>query len=179
MSLAKQNFSSVVEDSINEQISQEMAASHAYLSIAAFMASDGVALPGFEKFFREQADEERGHAQKLMDYQNKRGGQVILQAVPAPDPEWISAKNAVESALQMEKGVNKSLLRIEALADENNDAEFVRLLRSTFLKEQVESISEISKLITQLNRVSGDGLGLYLLDQTLLEHGIHGVTGEV
>lgn len=65
----------------------------------------------------------------------------------------------------MEKGVNKSLLRIEALADENDDAEFVRLLRSTFLKEQVESISEISKLITQLNRVSGDGLGLYLLDQ--------------
>ncbi|KAG0210807.1 hypothetical protein BGX28_008943 [Mortierella sp. GBA30] len=179
MSLAKQNFSNVVEDAINQQITLEMTASHAYLSIAAFLGSDTVALPGFEKFFREQADEEREHAQKLIDYQNKRGGKVILQTVPAPNGEWTSAKNAIESALQMEKDVNKSLLRMESVADEQNDAEFVRLLRSTFLKEQVDSIAEIAKLITQLNRVGGDSLGLYLFDQTLLKDGVHGVTGDV
>lgn len=61
--------------------------------------------------------------------------------------------------------MNKSLLRIESLAEEHHDANFVNVLRSQFLKEQVHSIAEIAKLVTQLNRVGGEGLGLYLLDQ--------------
>ena len=73
--------------------------------------------------------------------------------------------STIESALQLEKDVNKSLLRIESLAEEQNDAEFVMHLRTKFLKEQVSSIEDISKLITQLNRVGGDTLGLYLFDQ--------------
>jgi len=39
------------------------------------------------------------------------------------------------------------------------------VLRSRYLKEQVNSIAEIAKLVTQLNRSGGDGLGLYLFDQ--------------
>lgn len=61
--------------------------------------------------------------------------------------------------------MNKSLLRIESLAEEHQDSQFVNVLRSKFLKEQVESIEEISKLVTELNRVGGEGLGLYLFDQ--------------
>ncbi|KAG0032423.1 hypothetical protein BGZ82_006554 [Podila clonocystis] len=177
MSLAKQNFSNVVEDAINQQITMELAAAHTYLSISAYMGSDLVALPGLEKFFREQAEEEREHAENLKNYQNTRGGQVVLQTIPAPEFEWRSAKNAVESALQLEKDVNKSLLRIESLAEEQNDAEFVMHLRTKFLKEQVTSIEDISKLITQLNRVGGDTLGLYLFDQTLLKEGIDAIVG--
>ncbi|KAF9318460.1 hypothetical protein BG000_012077 [Podila horticola] len=177
MSLAKQNFSNVVEDAINQQVAMEMAAAHTYLAISAYMGSDSVALPGLEKFFREQSEEEREHAQNLMDYQNTRGGQVVLQTVPAPEFEWRSAKNAVESALQLEKDVNKSLLRIESLAEDQNDAEFVMHLRTKFLKEQVAAIEDISKLITQLNRVGGDALGLYLFDQTLLKEGIDAIVG--
>ncbi|GJJ77876.1 ferritin heavy chain [Entomortierella parvispora] len=176
-SLAKQNFASVVEDAVNQQINLEMIAAHTYLAIAAYMGADAVALPGFEKYFREQAQEEREHAQILMDYQNRRGGRVIIQTIPAPTSEWQSAKNAVESALQLEKDVNKSLLRIESLAEEHHDANFANILRSQFLKEQVHSIAEIAKLVTQLNRVGGDGLGLYLLDQTLLKEGVSAVVG--
>lgn len=57
MSLAKQNFSNVVEDALNQQISLEMTASQTYLAIAAYMGSDNVALPGLEKFFNEQSQE--------------------------------------------------------------------------------------------------------------------------
>jgi len=35
----------------------------------------------------------------------------------------------------------------------------------------VKSIEELAKMVTHLNRVSGDGLGLYLFDQQLLEKG--------
>ncbi|KAF9430508.1 hypothetical protein BGZ94_006454 [Podila epigama] len=177
MSLAKQNFSNVVEDAINLQISMELTAAQTYLAIAAYLGGDSLALPGLEKFFKEQAEEEREHAQSLINYQNQRGGKVILQTVPAPEFEWRSAKNAVESALQLEKDVNKSLLRIESLAEEQHDAEFVMQVRSKFLKEQTHSIEDISKLITQLNRVGGDALGLYLFDQTMLKEGINGIVG--
>lgn len=40
-----------------------------------------MALPGFSKFFKNSSDEEREHAEKLMKYQNKRGGRVVLQDI--------------------------------------------------------------------------------------------------
>lgn len=42
---------------------------------------DDVALPGFAKFFKKSAEEERGHAEKLMKYQNKRGGRIVFQDI--------------------------------------------------------------------------------------------------
>ncbi|KAF9581224.1 hypothetical protein BGW38_001844 [Lunasporangiospora selenospora] len=177
MALAKQNFSSLVEEGINHQISLEMAAAQNYRAISAFLGSDTVALPGLEKYFREQAEEEQKHAQYLIEYQNRRGGTVVIQTIPAPSSDWTSAKNAVESALQLEKDMNKNLLRMESTAEEQNDVQFASELRTFFLKEQVDSVATFSKLITQLNRVGGDGLGLQLLDQTILTQGIHAAIG--
>ena len=58
------------------------------ISISVFQACyfdrDDVALKGFVKRFRENSEEERGHAMKLMDYQNMRGGRVVLQDVCKP-----------------------------------------------------------------------------------------------
>lgn len=42
---------------------------------------DDVALPGFRKYFKKSSDEERGHAEKLMKYQNMRGGRIVLKAI--------------------------------------------------------------------------------------------------
>ncbi len=38
-------------------------------------------LPGFSKFFKKSSDEERAHAEKLMTYQNTRGGRIVLRDV--------------------------------------------------------------------------------------------------
>lgn len=45
---------------------------------------EDVALQGFHKYFKEQSDEEREHAQKLMKFQNQRGGSVRLFDVHKP-----------------------------------------------------------------------------------------------
>ena len=42
---------------------------------------DDVALPGFAKYFEKASVEEREHAEKLMKYQNKRGGRIVLQDI--------------------------------------------------------------------------------------------------
>lgn len=54
------------------------------------------------------SDEERGHAMKLLTYQNKRGGDIVLTDIQAPTRRnWNSAKDAMTEALQLEKRVNQ------------------------------------------------------------------------
>ena len=67
-----------------------------------------MALKGFAKFFKESAEEENEHAQKLIKYQNLRGGRVLLTALNAPtQQEWDTPLVAVEFALNLEKQVNQ------------------------------------------------------------------------
>lgn len=40
-----------------------------------------MALPGFAHFFKENSEEEREHADKLLSFQNKRGGRIFLQDI--------------------------------------------------------------------------------------------------
>ncbi|KAL1915036.1 uncharacterized protein VTP21DRAFT_7741 [Calcarisporiella thermophila] len=167
MSLAKQNFALASEEGINQQITAELQASQVYLSMSAWCGHVNQALPGLEKFFRKSAEEEREHAQKLIDYQNRRGGKVILQTLQAPDSDWKSAKNCVEAALQLEKDVNKSLLNLHKIADENGDPQMCDFIESNYLEEQVEAIKKLADMVTQLNRVGADGLGLYIWDRDL------------
>ena len=56
--------------------------------MSAYFDRDNVSLPGFAKYFRDQSLEERGHAQKLMDFLNTRGGRVKLQALVPPESEF-------------------------------------------------------------------------------------------
>ena len=46
--------------------------SYIYHSMASYFDRDNVSLPGLAKYFREQSLEERGHAQRLIDFQNTR-----------------------------------------------------------------------------------------------------------
>lgn len=52
-----------------------------FVSQAYYFDRDDVALHGFAKFFRKQSEEEREHAEKLMKFQNKRGGRIVLQDI--------------------------------------------------------------------------------------------------
>jgi ferritin len=65
-------------------------------------------LNGFSKYFKETAEEEYEHGQKLIKYQNLRGGRVVLSEVGAPaEQEWSSPLVAIEYALGLEKKVNQ------------------------------------------------------------------------
>ena len=83
---------------------------------------DDVALPGFAKYFKKSADEEKEHAEKLMKFQAQRGGRVVLNDIkkPAKD-EWGTGLEAMQDALELEKTVNQALLDLHKVADANND----------------------------------------------------------
>ncbi|KAL4227044.1 fts3-like protein [Mactra antiquata] len=120
----RQNFHQENEAGINKQINMELYASYVYQSMSYYFDRDDVALKGFAKFFKESSDEEREHAEKLMKYQNKRGGRVVLQAIQKPDrDEWGTGLEAMEAALALEKSVNQSLLDLHKIADSHGDAQ--------------------------------------------------------
>ncbi|XP_061162631.1 soma ferritin-like [Saccostrea echinata] len=163
----RQNFHQESEAGINRQINMELYASYTYQSMSFYFDRDDVALPGFSKFFKKASDEEREHAERLMKYQNKRGGRIVLQDIKKPDrDEWGTGLDAMQVALQLEKTVNQSLLDLHKVADSHKDAQMTDFIETHYLEEQVDAIKEISDHITQLKRV-GSGLGEYEYDRRL------------
>lgn len=74
-----QNFEKKTNARLTQQIAYELSASYFYQSYAHYFARADVALPGFAKWFEKASKEERDHATGLMEYINKRGGEVNLQ----------------------------------------------------------------------------------------------------
>jgi ferritin heavy chain len=127
-----------------------------------------VALPGFAKFFKHNSDEEREHAEKFMKLQNKRGGSVVLKDVQRPDrDEWGTGLDALQTALDLEKKVNQSLLDLHGVATNHKDANLCDFLETEYLAEQVEAIKDLGDKISELKRAGSSGLGEYLFDQKL------------
>uniref|UniRef100_A0A2P2JI07 Ferritin n=1 Tax=Rhizophora mucronata TaxID=61149 RepID=A0A2P2JI07_RHIMU len=88
VSLARQYYVDDCEAAINEQINVEYGASYVYHAMFAYFDRDNIALKGLAKFFQESSEEEREHAEKLMKYQNIRGGRVQLYSIINPPPEY-------------------------------------------------------------------------------------------
>ena len=168
-SQVRQNFHELCEAGVNKQINLELYASYTYHSIAFYFDRDDVALPGAHKYFKKQSEEEREHAEKLMKFQNQRGGRVKLKDITAPEKEeWGSLLDAFKVALELEKKVNQSLLDLHSLADSKKDAQMCDFIETHYLTEQVEAIKEIGDHITNLKRV-GTGLGEYIYDKENLK----------
>ncbi|KAK2432630.1 ferritin-3, chloroplastic [Trifolium repens] len=172
VSLARQNYQDESESAINEQINVEYNVSYVYHSLFAYFDRDNVALKGLAKFFKESSEEEREHAEKLMKYQNIRGGRVVLYPIVSPPSEFDHVEKgdalyAMELALSLEKLVNEKLLNLHSVADRNNDPQLADFIESEFLDEQVQSIKKISEYVTQL-RLVGKGHGVWHFDQSLL-----------
>lgn len=171
-SLARQKFTDQSEAALNEQINVEYNVSYVYHAMYAYFDRDNVALKGLAKFFKESSEEEREHAEKFMEYQNKRGGKVKLQSILMPLSEFDHAEKgdalyAMELALSLEKLTNEKLLNLHAVATRNNDVQLADFVENEYLQEQVEAIKKISEYVAQLRRVD-KGHGVWHFDQMLL-----------
>ena len=106
-SAVRQNFHEESEAGINKQISMELHASYVYQAMSFHFDRDDVALHNIAKFFKKSSDEEREHAEKLMKYQNQRGGRIVLADIKKPSQTEWTLLEAFEGALALERTVNK------------------------------------------------------------------------
>lgn len=165
-------FAATTEQEINKQINRELFASYTYLSMAMHFNRDDINLPGFHKFFKEASEEEREHAMKLMEYQNKRGGRVLLHGIMKPcETTWGNGLEAMKHALVLEKDVYQALLDLHNTASRSEDPQLQDFLESNYLGEQVDSIKQLSDYINTLSRMEAAGqyaLGEYQFDKITL-----------
>jgi len=164
----RQNYHRDCEAAINRMINMELFASYTYTSMAFYFSRDDVALHGFAKFFKENSDEEREHADKFLSFQNKRGGRIFLQDITKPDrDEWGSGLEAMQLALQLEKNVNQALLDLHKIASEKGDPHLCDFLETHYLNEQVEAINKLGGYITNLTKMDAqnDKMAEYLFDK--------------
>merc|ERR1712117_922536 len=132
VSKIRQNYHEDCEAKIN----MEFYASYVYLSMSSFFNRDDQALHGFADHFKKESNEERAHGMKLMEYQTKRGGRVVFQDIAKPTTmDWGSPLEAMETALELEKTVNQSLLDIHKVAGDKGDGHLCDFLESEYLSE--------------------------------------------
>ena len=117
------NYHKECEDIVNDQINVEYTAFYAYSALAAYFGRDTVALKGFAKHFREQASEEREHAEQFVDYQNRRGGKVVLKPLAVPEMQFDEVDGTSDAiyasaiANTLENFVLNKLLIVSRVAD--------------------------------------------------------------
>nr|CAH8841624.1 unnamed protein product [Trichobilharzia regenti] len=73
----------------------------------------------------------------------------------------------MKTALDTQREVSESRLKLRSVAAKNNDSALTDLLESEFLHEQEDAIKQFADCITQTKRV-GSGLGEYLFDKLTL-----------
>jgi len=170
-SQVRQNYHRDCEAAINRMVNLELYASYTYTSMAFYFSRDDVALHGFARFFKENSHEEREHAEKLLSFQNNRGGRIFLQDIKKPElDEWSSGLEAMQSALQLEKNVNQALLELHKLAADHTDPHLCDFLETHYLNEQVEAIKKLGDYISNLARMDAktNKMAEYLFDKHTL-----------
>ena len=140
---------------INAQVGREFGAEMAYLQVSAYFDDQG--LPELSRFFREQADEERMHAVKFVDYLMEVSGGVAIPAIPAPRHSFESAEEAVELSLAWEQSVTGFINELMDLAIEQRDHAAQQMLQ-WFVAEQVEEIATMRELLSVVRRAGADNL---------------------
>jgi len=145
----------------NEQITHELFSSYLYLSMAAYFESKS--LPGFAKWMRLQAEEEKEHALKFFDFVNDRGGRVKLYSISEPPFEWTGPLDAFENVLRHEQKVTSLINTLYEAALKEKDYP-AQVFLQWFINEQVEEEKNAQMIVDQLKMLDEHQGGLINID---------------
>lgn len=136
----------------NQQIGNEFGASMQYVAIAAHFQQKQLTL--LAKLFMAQAEEERAHAMKFVQYVLDTKGELALPAIAAPKPTFSSAEDAVAAALAWEEEVTRQIGRLMDIAVKENDY-LAQSFLQWFIDEQLEEVVKMDRLLGVI-RQSGE-----------------------
>jgi len=138
--MAEKNFA----DALNEQISNEFAASQQYVGAAVYY--DAETLPRLAAFFYRQAVEERNHAMIMVQYLLDTDREVRIPDIRSQQTHYDDVAGPVRMALEQEKRVGDEINALFKLARDTGDFQAEQFL-SWFVKEQVEEVSSMNDLL--------------------------------
>jgi ferritin len=149
--MADQSFA----DALNEQISNEFAASQQYVGAAVYY--DAETLPRLAAFFYRQAVEERNHAMVMVQYLLDTNEEVRIPDINAQQTRYDDVTGPVKMALEQEKRVSEEIFALFKLARDQGDYRAEQFL-TWFVKEQVEEVSSMTDLLNVCERAKDSPL---------------------
>lgn len=153
-----------LEKAINYQINREIYSEYLYLSMAAYLESEGFS--GLANFMKVQAEEEHFHAMKFFHYVNERGGRVVLDAIEQPPVEFESAMAVFTESFKHEQLVTNLINDLMDVAIEVKDHATKSFL-NWYVDEQVEEEATFQELIDKMKMIGGQGHGMLMLNNEL------------
>ncbi len=152
-----------VESILNAQVQKEGYSSFLYLSMASWADNQGMA--GVSQWLYAQAEEEKMHMLKLINYINERGGKAVIPAIDKAPSEWSDVFELFNQVLNHERYVSECINEIVAVAIEEKDFATQNWIQ-WFVIEQIEEESSVQLIIDKLNMLGN--ASLYLFDKDIM-----------
>ena len=137
-------------EELQAQIGREFAAAHQYTAIGTHY--DNQTFPRLARFFYKQADEERGHAMRMVDYLLETGTPLTLGEISAPKRDFEDHVAPITLALEQERQVTVQIGELFEIARETRDAAS-EIFMQWFVDEQVEEQDSMESLLQVAERV--------------------------
>jgi ferritin len=136
-------------DALNAQVAREFAAAHQYVAVGNYYTAE--TYPRLAAFFYKQADEEREHAMKMVNYLLDRGAEPDVGAIDSPRQTFGDHVEPIKIALEQEKKVTVRISELFEIARETRDFQSEQFML-WFLEEQVEEEASMTDLLAVAER---------------------------
>lgn len=129
-------LSSELNDALCQQICHELGNQTKYMQIASYFES--IQLKRLSKYFLNQANHEKEHADKFMSHINDRtGGKVIIGEIEEPQLNLIDINSVADAFISVEEITTESIEDLYDLA--LNEKSYIDLgFLQSMLQEQIE-----------------------------------------
>lgn len=117
---------------------------------------------GFSTWMKKQSAEEMDHAYQMASFIIKRGGEAVVNQIPAVKQKWTTPLEAFEDTYKHECRVSQLIDKLLELAISEHDNASQDFLWQ-FVREQVEEEATASGIVDRIKRM-GD-TAIFNLDQ--------------
>mgnify|MGYP001759288494 FL=1 len=117
---------------------------------------------GFSTWMKKQSAEEMDHAYQMASFIIKRGGEAVVNQIPAVKQKWSTPLEAFEDTYKHECHVSQLIDKLLELAISEHDNASQDFLWQ-FVREQVEEEATASGIVDRIKRM-GDS-AIFNLDQ--------------
>jgi ferritin len=152
-----------VEEILNVQIEKEDYSSQLYLSMASWAENGG--FEGVSCWLYSQAEEERVHMLKLINYLNDRDGMAVIPGIDTPPTEFGDVFTMFDKVLAHEQFISGSINEIIAVCIAENDYTTQSWIQ-WFVTEQIEEEASVKAIIDKLKLLGKNNL--YMFDRDIM-----------
>ena len=147
---------------LNEQIAKEMFAANLYLSMSSWCYENS--FDGAGLFLFQHADEESGHAKRLITYLNETDSKVLITEVATPESNFNGLLDVFEKTYAHEQKITQSINNLVDCTLQSKDYPTFNFLQ-WYVSEQHEEEALFRGIVDKIKLIGSSGDGLYLADR--------------